>query len=556
MKKIIEQYKISLTFLLFLFASVLAIYFTGLNGHIWSFLGMNNDGRFHIMRMEGLYESMRRGVFFPVVNMSMMDGFGYISNVFYSNLWLYPVALLRLAGLSIIDSFIIFYVLLNFCTFVISFGTFYQASHRYNKSLIFSFVYTLSIYRLFDMVRRFDVGEILTLTFLPLVLLGVYEIFYANDKKWLYLTLGMTAIIYSHALSPILIAIFILWVILFRIKALIKEPRRILSLLYASLVSLALSLAYFLPMIEQMKHTQFKLTNAPLVYISQGGTSLQAIFSRSVANDLYIQNIGFVILLMAFTIPFTIWKVKNPAVRDFAIIGEILLFMTTNIFPWKFFNKTPLNMVQFPWRFFMLITILFAIYLASDPLNWFRSGWQTAILICLILGIVVGAERSLVKNHPYEYDTYTAFDDLDVYSIGAGQEYLPKNASLPALRKTPHVPQVESGSATIDGFKQVGSKLSFNFKNAQNAKIDVPIIGYYGYSAKESVGKVSAFKMDTKNNGLGQVEVRGSGTVKINYYNTGVQKISKIISIISLVILLFVIILRKKIKNRVSLTGK
>jgi len=554
MKKILSQHKFVLTLLLFIFISLASIYLTGLNGHIWSFLGMNNDGRFHVMRMEGLYESMKRGVYFPIVNMSFMGGFGYISNVFYSNLWLYPVAILRIIGLTTVQAFIVFYILLNFCTLMLSFWTFYHVSHNYDKSLVFSLIYTLSIYRIFDMVRRFDIGEVLTLTFLLLVMLGVYEIFYGDHHQWLYLTLGMVAVIYSHALSPILIAVFIFFVIIFRLRTLIKEPQRIWALIKAGLVSLALTLAYFLPLFEQLKHTQFKLTHAPLIDVSQSGMGLKTIVQWSLRNDLYNQNIGLIMLIVAILIPFTIWFVKNQAVRDFAIIGEILLFMTTTMFPWKPFDHTPLNMIQFPWRFFMLISILFAIFLASDPMNWFNAGWKKILLVGLSLGLVVGAEQVLISDHPREYDTYEAFNDLDIYSIGGGEEYLPKNASLSQLISTPHTPQLKQGTAKITNFSQQGSKVSFNFQNAKNGKIDVPIISYYGYSAKKSTGKVSQLKMDLKNNGLGQVKVNGSGTVRINYYKTDIQKYSKIFSLLSLLILIVGVIFQKRLQNGVSLS--
>ncbi|WP_119325594.1 hypothetical protein [Companilactobacillus musae] len=556
MKRIFEDHKLLLTLLLFLIVSLISIYLTDLNGHIWSFLGMNNDGRFHVMRMEGLYEALKYGQFFPVVNMSFLGGFGYISNIFYANLWLYPVAFLRLIGLTTIQSFIVFYIVLNFVTFLISFGTYYQVSRNYDKSLLFSFIYTLSVYRIFDMVRRFDIGETLTLTFLPIVILGIYEIFYGDENKWLYLTLGMVMVIYSHALSPILIAIFIFWIILFRIKILIKEPQRILKLFYAGIVSLALSLAYFLPMFEQLKHTQFKLTNSPLIDVSQSGMTIKQLFSWSVTNDLYNQNIGLIMLIVAIIIPFIIWKIKTPVIRDFSIIGEILLFMTTDLFPWKFFVKTPLNMIQFPWRLDMLITILFAICLASDPLNWFNSDWKKIIIVMLTLGLIVNSEDTLIRNHPYEYDSYKSFNELDVYSIGGGEEYLPQDANLSDLHKAAHVPVVKSGTAKIKNFSQQGSKLAFDFQNAKNATITIPIIAYYGYSSKESTGQVSRLTMDQKSNGLGKITINGSGCVEINYYKTFIQKGSKILSGISLLVLILCIIFKKRMKNRVSLINK
>ncbi|WP_137610089.1 hypothetical protein [Companilactobacillus formosensis] len=536
---------------LFLIVSILSIYLTGLDGHIWSFLEMGNDGRFHVMRMQGLYEAIKHGNFFPIVNMSFLGGFGYISNIFYSNLWLYPVAFLRLLGMTTVQAFISFYVLLNFVTFVISFESYYVVSRRFDKSLIFSFVYTLSTYRIFDMVRRFDIGEVLTLTFLPIVILGVYEIFYADNSKWWYLTIGMTAVIYSHALSPILIAIFILLVVIFRIKTLIKEPKRILTLIYSGLSSLLLSLGYFLPMYEQLKHTQFKLTHSPLIYVSQGSMQIPNLVKLSLENDLFKQNIGILMLLMALIIPVIIWKTV-PAIRDFAIIGEILLLMTTDIFPWNLFIHTPLNIIQFPWRFNMLVTILFAVVLASDPCNWLNRFWKKGALISVTIAMIFVAEFSLVTNHPTQDDSYAAFNNLDVYSIGAGQEYLPKNANLGQLRRTKHVPEVKSGSIKIKDFQQKGSSLKLDFNATKSGKIDLPIIGYYGYTSKSSTGNVSSVKMDQTNNGLAQVKVRGSGILRVNYQKTLVQKISKLISLISFLIMIIYLFRQNRVSSKLE----
>jgi len=545
MKKIFVQHKFLLTLLLFLFASLASIYLTGLDGHIWSFLDSGHDGRFHIVRMEGLYRSIKNGVYFPTVNMFFLNGFGYISNVFYSNLWLYPVAMLRLAGLSVVQAFVTFYVFLNFVTFVTSFWSYYQASHRYDKSLLFSFIYTLSTYRIYDMVRRFDIGEVLTMIFLPIVILGVYQIFYNDERKWFYLTIGMTAVIYSHALSPVLIAVFILWVIIFRLKVLLKQARRILALIYAGLTSLLLSLAYFLPIIEQLKHTQFKLTYAPLINVSQTGLNLSNFFQWSLNSDIYNPNIGIVGLIIAVLIPFTIWKVKIPAIRDFAIIGEILLFMTTNIFPWKLFDKTPLNMIQFPWRFLMIITILFAIYLAYDGMSLMSQNWKKGLIIVTTIGIAMFSGHNLVIQHPDEVDTYQAFNNIDTNCIGVGEEYLPKEADYSALIREPHTPQVISGTVKISDFKQNGSKIDFAFQNAKDVKISVPIIAYYGYSARTSTGKVSKLTMNKTNNGLGQIIVNGTGTVRVNYVKTPIQKFSKILSIFSLVVLILLLVRKK-----------
>jgi hypothetical protein len=106
-------------------------------------------------------------------------------------------------------------------------------------------------------------------------------------------------------------------------------------------------------------------------------------------------------------------------------------------------------------------------------------------------------------------------------------------------------PLLQKGSVEITGFKQNGSKISFNFNDANDARINLPIIGYYGYSSKNSLGNVSALKMD-RQTGLGQVTLNGKGTVRVDYYQTWIQKSSRIISISSLLIFFLTFYSKKK----------
>ncbi|QFR69596.1 hypothetical protein [Companilactobacillus paralimentarius] len=102
------------TIALFLLVSILAVYQAQIfQGKIWSFLGTSDD-RFHNMRIEGLYHSLLRHQYFPFINMSFMDGFGYIVNIFYSDFLLYPAAFLRLMGYSSAQAIVGLNILLTF----------------------------------------------------------------------------------------------------------------------------------------------------------------------------------------------------------------------------------------------------------------------------------------------------------------------------------------------------------------------------------------------------------------------------------------------------------
>jgi hypothetical protein len=538
---------------IFAIASFLSIYQTEFyHNSIWSFLGPS-DNRFHMMRIEGLYQSILRHDYFPVINMSFMDGFGYISNIFYSDFLLYPVALMKLLGYSTAQAIAHYYVLLNFLTFGVSFLCFYKVQRKYWNSLVFSFVYTLSSYRLHDLLFRHDLGEVGAFLFLPIAMLGIYEIFYGERKRnWLFLTFGMTGIIYSHALSPVLVAILIVIVALCQIPELKLHPKRLLSLLWAAICSGLLSVGYFLPMLEQLKHTTFQLTKTKSILV-KGSSSLQDSFNWSLNNVLIKPNIGLILLLATFIIVVSAYKIKNKAIKHFSIIGVVIFICSTSVFPWILLNKTPFKMIQYTWRFDMLATILLAIFVASDPLNILRGKTVKGLMVMFAMLLSISGGYRLVQSNSAALVPYSEYNKMSPYSIGGGQEYLPVGTNVTALEATKHMPGIISGKATISNFKQNGTKLTFNFKNAKNAKVDLPIIGYYGFQSKNSTGQVSKLTMDKQHNNLAKITINGKGKVVVDYYKTKVQKLARHFSAISLVIILLMMIaypFRRKIKSQ------
>jgi len=543
-KKVRTISTIVLTILLFLVVSFLVIYQTELSqGKIWSYMGSSDD-RFHMMRVEGLYQSILRHQFFPLINMSFMGGFGYIINAFYSDFALYPAAFLRLLGLTSAQTLIGYYLFLNFLTFVVSFLCFYKLKKQYWNSLVFSFVYTLSTYRLHDMLFRHDFGGIVAFVFLPIVLLGIYEIFYGQREKWLYLTFGMTGIIYAHALSPIMIAILIITVACCQIPELKVNPKRLLSLLWAVLCTMLLTVAYFWPMIEQLHHTKFMLTAAQGM-LPAGASDLGDIAIWSLNNTIGQPNIGVVLFLAAAIIIVSATKIENRAVRHFSIIGVVMLICSSKVFPWILFNKTLLRVIQYPWRFDAIISILLAVFVAVDPMKLFKKNFSKGLLVFLVFLLSISAGYRLVNGSPMQLNTADEYNKLETFSIGSGQKYLPVGTSVSSLQRTAHKPKIRSGKAKISNFRQYGTRLSFNFKDAKHAKVDLPIIAYYGFQSTQSKGRVSSLRVDKNHNNLAQVTINGKGKVVVDYFETTTQKVARRTSFLSLLIIIAVIFINK-----------
>lgn len=458
---------------------------------------------------------------------------------------------MKLIGYSTAQAIARYYLILNFLTFVVAFLCFYKVRRKYWNSLVFSFVYTLSSYRLHDLLFRHDLGEVGAFLFLPIAMLGIYEIFYGERKRnWLFLTFGMTGIIYSHALSPVLVAILIVIIALCQILELKLHPKRLLSLLWAAICSGLLTIGYFLPMLEQLKHTTFQLTKTQSILV-KGSSSLQDSFNWSLSNIIDKPNIGLILLLASVIIIVSAHKIQNKAVRHFSIIGVATFICSTSVFPWILLNKTPFKMIQYTWRFDMIITLLLAIFVASDPLNIFKVNTIKGLLIAFVLLLSISAGYRLIQSYSAALIPYSEYNKMSPYSIGGGQEYLPVGTDINALKTAKHQPKIISGKAKITDFRQTGTKLTFNFKNAKNAEVNLPIIGYYGFQSKDSTGQVSKLTMDKQHNNLAKITLNSKGKVVVDYYQTKIQKSARHFSAISLIIMILIMIaypFRSKIK--------
>lgn len=541
-----KRLSLVLTLLIFAISSILILVPSQIaNQHIWTYLG-TSDNRFHMMRIEGLSDALKNSNVFPKINMSFIDGFGYVVNLFYSNFMLYPAAILRLLGLSMSEVTVIYFFILNFLTFISSFWSFKKINGFYWNSLIFSFMYTLSAYRLHNLLFRYDLGELGAFIFLPIAFVGIYNIFYGDKKQWIALTLGITGIIYCHPLSPLLVAFLILCCVVLNIKEIRKDLQIIFSLAKATGVSILLSLAYFLPMIEQLKNMTFKLVDAkPNLELS--ASKPMSIMTDSFNNNISQPTLGVIVFLALIVMWLNYKYVEKKSTRQLLVLGSFLLVMSTNLFPWIIVQKTFLKILQFPWRLDMIITLLFCFVFAENAVYFFNTNLKRYLLLVIILVIGVASGRNLVKMYPNNSISYAKYNSLDTYSIGAGQEYLPLSSNLEDFKTMSHNPRVVTGFSGLSAYKKQGDIITLRFKDARKTKLILPILYYKGYTGiinnQERI-KVTASK---KYNGLATVNLTGSGILKVKYKKTLIQRVSALISTVTLFIIIGFRIFKKAI---------
>ena len=166
-----------------------------------------HDLTFHLSRISAISDGLKFGEFPVKVYPNYFGGYGYANGLFYGDVFLYFPAVLCLLGLSVITSYKVFLFVCAICTALSIYICVKSISKSRFAATLSMILYTLSSYRAVDVYIRAAIGEVLAFIFIPIVILGVYEIIYNDKKKWYILTIGFTGLFLSHNISAVIMVI-------------------------------------------------------------------------------------------------------------------------------------------------------------------------------------------------------------------------------------------------------------------------------------------------------------------------------------------------------------
>lgn len=370
------------------------LYYPFIRGH---------DYIFHLNRITELMDAVINGNFPTYMDYKSLQGYGYASKLFYSDLLLIPYAIIGLIS----DNEFAFQILIFSNTILCSIFS-YLAIKKITKNshtaYLASIIYTFSSYRLIDVYIRSAVGEIFAFTFIPIIVIGMYEILVGNYRKWYILTIGMSSLIYSHLISTILVGICCIIATIACIKVLIKEPVRIKYIFIAALICIILLTYYFVPLLEQLSSNTFYIENEELRMKTVPANMHAMIWSLIDAFRLKY-NVGVMTvsigLMLVIILPLRIFiKEKNKILKlvdILMIFGIISFFCASYIYPWNVYPFSKLMIIQFPWRWFLITTFLLTI-----PTAYYLTlliNVKSSTTICILMTVIL-----LICNSIYYKD--------------------------------------------------------------------------------------------------------------------------------------------------------
>lgn len=535
----IKKRTIGLTFFFFIvsFVGILLIYIS--NSYQ---LPMGQDSEFHMARIRGL-----SNVFTSPVNFAAFGHQGNVMNIMYPWQTLYPAYFIYKITGNFKLSVYAFYFLVTFATLLISFYSMKKIKEQEFQAILFSLIYTFSSYRLSNLIFRSAIGEYLAMTFLPIVLLGVYKILCDDYKQYYFLSIGMALLACSHLLSVAMSTIFIaLGVVLFLILGSKRKQwkQRIYSLIKAAILTLFLTLGILVPIFEQLGYQKLyfppKFPFSPL--------EIKTLLFNAITSNISSFTIGSIIFAGIILVPFYLRKFNrfDKVIYGF---GTIMFLGTSTIVPWSFLDKTPISSMQFIFRLNSYITLLIAYCLAIALGEIFKKKRLVALIGFTILLVLVH-EESMLKMYKEETTERNVKNYSNEEILNLSQNFMHYDytniltyQNFDLLRNRPYF----LGEQEIKVKEKINKnyiELSVMNDTKEKAELVTPILHFKGEKASIN-NKNIRIKGSQYGTAALQLPV-GLSKVRIYYHYSFIERSAQLISILSILFLLLIIHNRRK----------
>ncbi|OGG21561.1 hypothetical protein A3D03_02490 [Candidatus Gottesmanbacteria bacterium RIFCSPHIGHO2_02_FULL_40_13] len=492
-------------------------------------------------------------------------GAGYPLFNFYAPLPYYIGALVYLTGLNAIYTAKITFGIGIILSALLMYFFLKKIAGR-TAGMVGSIMYLYAPYHAVNIYVRGALGELYAYSFIPLLALGIYQLFSYNTKQnvrrgVLWGTMGLSGMILSHNILGMLGLIFLLlFIALIYIYLLVKKLnlKIMLPLGLIGIFSLMLTSFFWMPAVFEKQYTNVES-------VVRGGSNFSDHFvypdqlwnsawgyagsapARADGMSFMIGKFHLILTVISLFLYLMFFKRKNNSYGNVFLISAALFILSTFMmlqssrFIWlliPFFKY-----IQFPWRFlnfslfFLVLSILYLFTFLKENQK------KTLSALVIIFSILFYAKFF----QPAMYITSTDADYISAANLtgkmsAISDEYLP----VKFIKK--------NGQEIID---------SHNALSSINARVDIDRFTYkeIAINSPESGEYISPFTffpgweaiLDGKKTSVketfGRISLSvpdGESKLTLKFTDTPVRKIANTISIFGIFLLVYVALFRVK----------
>ena len=530
---------------------------------------MSHDTFFHTQRIMSIKNALLEGQLPVRIYSEIYEGYGYGASLYYPDIFLYFPAVLCILGVPLATSYNIFLILVNIATLFIAYYSYSHIAKDRMLGAVAASFYTLSTYRFLDLYTRGAVGELLALTFCPLILCGLTLLKRGELDKWWVVMLGYTGILQSHILSFVMLAVMGVLYVAFHLKYFLNI-KAICCVLKAGSLWLLLNLWFLLPFLKEMQALpvrgtpNFWSTGARVVQLfdvflnSVIGTE---VFGGPIENSIpktpgVLLIFGAVLLLLAMILYRDKMQGERKRILGCLLPGVLATLMVTNIFPWELIRQIPglrgfFPKFQFMWRFNVLAILFLSLAAAYGFYYFFMRNAGNKLRAFILVSIVPCVFSMIFTNQfvrqagQFENQEVLRNGYMDMMYLAPGFDYISEGVIESNLQEIWCTDAVQDGN----GFS---CQLQYDADGVVlgEAYVDVPLTYYTGYRAY-----LDGTPLDTTCSTKGIVRIllpvqKDGGYLEVRYEDGFLIGIGNIVSLIMWIILMLGGIVRKGWRKR------
>lgn len=505
---------------------------------------IGHDTTFHLVRLCNLADSLAHGQFPARLGTFSYNGYGAITSVFYPDIFLYMPALLMNMGASMQYAVNLFFIAVN----AASAAAMYMAAKRIFKDewmgACASVLYTLSIYRISDVFTRYAFGEMTAMVFLPLFLLGLYEVVFGDKNRWLTLTIGAAGIFLSHMLSTLICAATAVGVGVIFIVKIIREKRLSAIVKAAGVTALlcAFQLVPFLMYSAQGIGAQslakdpayYALHPAQLFLLGAGELSVDPL-DRGLST--FALEIGLPLLVGGLLALYTAAAREEKDARSgyallFAAAGALFAVMATKVFPWshvRVLTRGLTDYLQFPWRFLMMTAALLALADGWGCVKFARGhGEQMTFLMLALCAVCALPTLTDEARNP----DYIAFGETVSPDLAYVEYTIPGTQTKPTRERS----ILTAGDVQVTQYQRDGARITAQVLAQDGGEVSFPVFGYDGYRAALNDEEIT-WTLGENNRLTVPLEAGMQGTLRIDFAGKTAWRIADGVSLLTVLAL-------------------
>lgn len=540
---------------------------------------------FHLLRIEGLSEGLKSGAFPVRIQPVWLEGYGYAVSVFYGDLVLYPAALLRIIGFPLDVSYKILIFLVHAATAASAYYCLQKILENRYVAAVGAALYLLCPYRTFGLFEA-RLGEIIAFMFVPLVVVGLYNIFVMDvqDKRYkrnfFVPMIGYVGLLGSHVLTTEIVAVFTILVCIVGIRRVFCR-QRFWELFKTAGGALLISASYIVPFLDYYMGHHFHVNSSQeeLAIQSNGMDLSQMVRMFPVVKTYeavngtldawWVENAGIGVLILVGVFVY-LWLVSGKSrakeipsgIKTCFCMGILALFLSSVYFPWDFLrnllDRHDLGMVidsiQRPTRFMQVGVILLIIpgcYGLKNLLEREKnsSGGFAVLLVVMSLTLVTAGYYADFITGMKEPETVTDIQKYAHRHTWSRGEYLPEDTDTSYLTAIGVAP---GEHVEIYDYEKKQLDITFRVKNTgeQESYVDLPLVYYDGYVAKNSAN-FSFEVYNGNNNNVLRVNIPSGyeGDIHVYFKEPLLWRISEFVTLISVLVFVGYYVWRKRVET-------